>query len=150
MLRRSLRPLNTKGHISQVIGAVVDVYFQDKVPPVLTALKVDHDKLDVTLEIVQHLDRNTARCIAMETTDNLRLKTPVTNSGKQIEVPVGEGTLGRIFNVLGKAIDQRGPVQNVKQRPIHADAPTLAQQSGTDQVLDTGIKVIDLILPYCK
>lgn len=150
MLRRCFTPLNTKGHISQIIGAVVDVYFQDKVPPVLTALKVDDKAFDVTLEIVQHLDRNTARCIAMETTDNLKLKVPVVNTGKQIEVPVGEGTLGRIFNVLGKTIDQRGDLANIKYRPIHADPPTLAEQSGSDLALETGIKVIDLLLPYCK
>ena len=86
----------------------------------------------------------------MGTTDLLRLRTPVTNTGDQIKVPVGNKTLGRIFNVMGEAIDQRGPVGNKEFWPIHRTAPTLAEQSSKDEVLVTGIKVIDLILPYCK
>lgn len=86
----------------------------------------------------------------MSSTDMLRLRTPVVNTGSQITVPVGEATLGRIFNVMGDAIDQRGPVKNKERWPIHRKAPTLAEQSGKDEVLVTGIKVIDLILPYCK
>eukprot|EP01010_Urceolus_cornutus_P003184 NODE_432_length_1676_cov_422.474493_g337_i0.p1 GENE.NODE_432_length_1676_cov_422.474493_g337_i0~~NODE_432_length_1676_cov_422.474493_g337_i0.p1 ORF type:complete len:530 (-),score=162.33 NODE_432_length_1676_cov_422.474493_g337_i0:86-1618(-) len=140
------------GYVQQVIGAVVDVAFESGVPPVLTALKVEDAAagLDVTLEIVQHLDTKTCRCIAMSTTDLLRLRTPVTNTKEQIRVPVGAGTLGRIFNVLGTSIDQRGPVKVDEFWPIHRLAPSLAEQSGQDEVLETGIKVIDLILPYCK
>ena len=130
----------------------MDVHFAAGVPPVLTALSVEDlgtgDPL--TLEIVQHLDANTCRCIAMQTTDMLKLKTKVTSTGDQISVPVGRETLGRIFNVMGEAIDQRGPVNATKRQPIHAIAPKLADQSGADAVLTTGIKVIDLILPYCK
>ena len=135
----------------QVIGAVVDVHFESGVPPVLTACEVVRPGGDkVTLEIVQHLDGNTGRAIAMQTTDMLRLQEPVVDTGSQITVPVGEKTLGRIFNVMGDAIDQRGEVTSSERRPIHAKAPTLQQQSGEDAVLTTGIKVIDLILPYCK
>lgn len=138
--------------MQQIIGAVVDVTFSDSVPPVLTALTVDAKETGtmLTMEIVQHLDTKTARCICMSSTDLLRLRTPVINTGSQITVPVGDATLGRIFNVMGDAIDQRGPVKNKERWPIHRKAPTLAEQSGKDEVLVTGIKVIDLILPYCK
>ena len=141
------------GYVSQVIGAVVDVHFDEGVPPVLTALDVP-DNLGrgeaLTLEIVQHLDAHTGRCIAMQTTDLLKLKTKVVSTGGQISVPVGRETLGRIFNVLGEAIDQRGPVGEKSKFPIHAIAPKLADQAAQDAILTTGIKVIDLILPYCK
>ncbi|KAJ9455327.1 ATP synthase subunit beta [Diplonema papillatum] len=141
------------GNVVQIIGAVVDVNFPDGVPPVLSACEVHDidgrtDKL--TLEIVQHLDGYTGRCIAMQTTDLLKLQATVVDTGSQISVPVGNETLGRIFNVMGDAIDQRGPVNAKTFLPIHAKAPTLAEQSGEDEVLSTGIKVIDLILPYCK
>ena len=140
------------GYVSQVIGAVVDVYFGDGVPPVLTALAVDDVGTGepLTLEIVQHIDANTCRCIAMQTTDMLKLKTRVSSTGDQISVPVGRETLGRIFNVMGDVIDQRGPISTKKKLPIHAIAPKLSEQAGEDIVLTTGIKVIDLILPYCK
>eukprot|EP00754_Rhynchopus_humris_P023523 Rhum_TRINITY_DN14836_c1_g1::Rhum_TRINITY_DN14836_c1_g1_i6::g.122254::m.122254/K02133/ATPeF1B, ATP5B, ATP2; F-type H+-transporting ATPase subunit beta len=141
------------GYVSQIIGAVVDVYFPDGVPPVLTACEVQDiqgrsDKL--TLEVVQHLDYNTGRAIAMQTTDLLKLQSVVVDTGSQISVPVGKETLGRIFNVMGDAIDQRGDVNAKTHLPIHAKAPSLQEQSGEDAVLTTGIKVIDLILPYCK
>eukprot|EP01060_Flectonema_neradi_P001022 TRINITY_DN105_c0_g1_i1.p1 TRINITY_DN105_c0_g1~~TRINITY_DN105_c0_g1_i1.p1 ORF type:complete len:540 (+),score=143.58 TRINITY_DN105_c0_g1_i1:171-1790(+) len=141
------------GHVVQIIGAVVDVHFPEGVPPVLTACEVHgiagrDDKL--TLEIVQHLDGNTARTIAMQTTDLLTLQAEVVDTGSQISVPVGPETLGRIFNVMGDAIDQRGDVNAKMMRPIHAKSPVLSQQSAKDEVLTTGIKVIDLILPYCK
>ena len=141
------------GYVSQVIGAVVDVHFADGVPPVLSALDVAENlgrDEPLTLEIVQHLDAFTGRCIAMQTTDLLKLKTKVVSTGGQISVPVGRETLGRIFNVLGDAIDQRGPVGEKVKFPIHAIAPKLAEQAAADAVLTTGIKVIDLILPYCK
>jgi F-type H+-transporting ATPase subunit beta len=140
------------GHVQQIIGAVVDVAFEGGVPPVLTALTVDPSVTGslLTMEIVQHLDTKTARCICMGSTDMLKLRTPVANTGDQIKVPVGNKTLGRIFNIMGEAIDQRGPVGNETTWPIHRTAPTLAEQSSQDEVLVTGIKVIDLILPYCK
>eukprot|EP00759_Apiculatamorpha_spiralis_P027513 PhF_6_TR30342/c0_g1_i1/m.44456/K02133/ATPeF1B, ATP5B, ATP2; F-type H+-transporting ATPase subunit beta len=113
------------GYVSQVIGAVVDVYFTEGVPPVLTALAVESLGTDenLTLEIVQHIDANTCRCIAMQTTDMLKLKTKVTSTGDQISVPVGRETLGRIFNVMGDVIDQRGPINTKRKLPIHAIAP---------------------------
>ena len=141
------------GHVSQVIGAVVDVHFAEGVPPVLSSLIVTDDigrDESLTLEIVQHLDAHTGRCIAMQTTDLLKLKTKVVSTGGQISVPVGRETLGRIFNVLGDAIDQRGVVGEKLRMPIHAIAPKLKDQAAQDAVLTTGIKVIDLILPYCK
>jgi F-type H+-transporting ATPase subunit beta len=141
------------GHVSQVIGAVVDVHFAEGVPPVLSSLTVTDDigrDESLTLEIVQHLDAHTGRCIAMQTTDLLKLKTKVVSTGGQISVPVGRETLGRIFNVLGDAIDQRGDVGEKLRMPIHAIAPKLQDQAAEDTILSTGIKVIDLILPYCK
>jgi len=138
------------GYVQQIIGAVVDVQFESGVPPVLTALRVEEADVKITMEIVQHLDPKTARCIAMSSTDLLRLRTPVKNMGDQIRVPVGAGTLGRIFNVLGDCIDQRGPLKIDEYWPIHRKAPTLADQSSKEEALVTGIKVIDLILPYCK
>eukprot|EP00994_Dinema_validum_P005836 NODE_404_length_1735_cov_228.371293_g298_i0.p1 GENE.NODE_404_length_1735_cov_228.371293_g298_i0~~NODE_404_length_1735_cov_228.371293_g298_i0.p1 ORF type:complete len:522 (-),score=164.95 NODE_404_length_1735_cov_228.371293_g298_i0:170-1675(-) len=140
----------TTGYVQQVIGAVVDVSFETELPPVLNALHCTADGAEITLEVVQHLDPKTARCIAMSTTDMLRLRTPVTNLGRQISVPVGDVTLGRIFNVLGECIDQRGEVKPDDMWPIHRKAPTLAEQSSSEEALVTGIKVIDLILPYCK
>ena len=128
------------------------MHFPDGVPPVLTACEVynvgGQDKL--TLEIVQHLDGKTGRAIAMQTTDLLKLQATVVDTGSQISVPVGQETLGRIFNVMGDAIDERGDVNAKTFLPIHAKAPELKEQSGEDAVLTTGIKVIDLILPYCK
>lgn len=120
------------GHVSQVIGAVVDVHFAEGVPPVLTALDVVEElgrDEPLTLEIVQHLDANTGRCIAMQTTDLLKLKSKVVSTGGNIAVPVGRETLGRIFNVLGDAIDQRGEVGEKMRMPIHAEAPKLADQA---------------------
>lgn len=141
------------GHVVQIIGAVVDVHFAEGVPPVLSALDVTNipgrDE-PLKLEIVQHLDGQTARTIAMQTTDLLKLRQEAVDTGSQISVPVGKATLGRIFNVLGESIDQRGPVANDEFWPIHRRAPTLKDQSDKDEILGTGIKVIDLIEPFCK
>jgi F-type H+-transporting ATPase subunit beta len=140
-----------KGFVSQIIGAVVDCYFEDGAPPVGNALTVKDDTVDVILEVVQHLDPKTVRCIAMSTTDLLKLKMQATNTGAQISVPVGNATLGRIFNVIGDAIDQRGPLgADHKLSGIHAAAPKLADQAAEEEMLGTGIKVLDLIIPYAK
>eukprot|EP00999_Lentomonas_sp_LEN2_P002351 NODE_373_length_1572_cov_130.397924_g341_i0.p1 GENE.NODE_373_length_1572_cov_130.397924_g341_i0~~NODE_373_length_1572_cov_130.397924_g341_i0.p1 ORF type:complete len:487 (+),score=175.93 NODE_373_length_1572_cov_130.397924_g341_i0:66-1526(+) len=153
MLRRALRfaqaaaSKKPDGVIAQVIGDVVDVTF-DNIPPVLTSLKVDG--MDINLEVVQHLDNHTARCISLQVTDKLALQAGVSNTGDQLRVPVGNETLGRIFNVLGVAIDQRGDVKTKDTLPIHQQSPSLAEQASSDEALVTGIKVIDLILPYCK
>jgi len=158
---------NTKGQegfVNQVIGAVVDINFPGGVPPMLTSLDIVDETgnkekpfgrdFALTLEIVQHLDKNNARCIAMQSTDLLPLKAKAISTGTQIAVPVGPEILGRIFNVTGDQIDQRGRVfpegQEERRWPIHAVAPKLADQSSSDAILTTGIKVIDLILPYCK
>jgi len=142
------------GYVVQIIGAVVDVHFADGVPPVLSALDVENipGRLDepIKLEVVQHLDGFTGRAIAMQTTDLLKLRQEVTDTGAQISVPVGRATLGRIFNVLGEAIDERGPCANDEFWPIHRRPPTLKDQSSQDEILGTGIKVIDLIEPFCK
>jgi len=138
------------GTIAQVMGNVVDVTFPGQPPAVLTTLTTKTSDGEVILEAVQHVDQSTARCIALGSTDTLRLRAPVKDTGDQLKVPVGEGTLGRIFNVKGEAIDQRGPVKNVEMWPIHREAPTLAEQSSHDEQLATGIKIVDLILPYCK
>jgi len=139
------------GKISQIIGAVVDVEFEEGVlPPIFTALEVlGHDKR-VVLEVAQHLGDNAVRCIAMESTDGLRRGQDVSNTGKPIMIPVGKGTLGRIMNVIGEPVDERGPIVTDIKYPIHREAPTYTQQGGGQQILVTGIKVVDLLAPYAK
>ncbi|PRT56790.1 ATP synthase subunit beta, mitochondrial [Wickerhamiella sorbophila] len=140
------------GSIKAVIGAVVDVQFeQGQLPAILNALtlkKSDGEKL--VLEVAQHLGENTVRTIAMDGTEGLVRGTAVTDTGSPIMVPVGDGTLGRILNVIGEPVDDRGPVKTNVYRPIHADAPTFAEQSTSAEVLETGIKVVDLLAPYAK
>src|SRR5690606_8869692 len=140
----------TEGTVAQVIGAVVDVTFESELPPILTALETDNNGNRLVLEVAQHLGENTVRTIAMDATDGLTRGQKVTNTGAQISVPVGPETLGRILNVVGEPIDERGPV-NAKQRaPIHAKAPEFVEQSTEASILVTGIKVIDLLAPYAK
>jgi F-type H+-transporting ATPase subunit beta len=140
------------GIISQVIGAVVDVYFEKKVPPILNALEVivdtpgNHHK--VVLEVAQHLGDNTVRTIAMEATTGLWRGEKVIDTGQPISVPVGAGTLGRIINVIGEPIDERGPIKSDVYLPIHRSPPDFAHQSSATEILVTGIKVIDLLTPY--
>ncbi|HLD64304.1 MAG TPA: F0F1 ATP synthase subunit beta, partial [Candidatus Peribacteraceae bacterium] len=144
----------TQGEIVQVIGPSVDVRFaQNALPEILHALTVE-DKakgIDLTLEVAQHVGNNTVRCIALATTDGLVRGMKVINTGASITVPVGPQTLGRIFNLLGEVIDERGPLSNAKQRyPIHRPSPTFEEQLPVSAVLETGIKVIDLLAPYAK
>jgi F-type H+-transporting ATPase subunit beta len=140
-----------KGKISQIIGVVVDVHFPENLPSIYNALEI---KLPnggtLTLEVQQHLGSNTVRTIAMNTTDGLQRDTEVTDTGKPISVPVGPATLGRMFNVTGEVIDGLGVVKSTKLYPIHRSAPTFKQQSTKYEVLETGIKVIDLICPFLK
>lgn len=139
----------TKGKIVEIIGAVVDVEFpHHHVPRIYDALVVDEKGL--ILEVQQQLGDGVVRTIAMGTTDGLRRGLTVTNTEKPIMVPVGQPTLGRILNVLGEAIDERGPVQTDKYMPIHRPAPTFDEQAATQELLETGIKVIDLICPFAK
>jgi F-type H+/Na+-transporting ATPase subunit beta len=145
-----------QGNISQVLGNVVDVQFSDgSLPPILTALRVTNPAIsdksgNLVLEVEQHLGENTVRCIAMDTTDGLVRGMPVENTGAPISVPVGPGTLGRLMNVTGESIDEEGPIEGVKVMPIHRDAPPFDEQGIEVEILETGIKVIDLICPYSR
>ena len=141
---------NTVGRIAQVIGAVVDVRFDDNLPAILAALETDNNGNRLVLEVAQHLGENTVRCIAMDGTDGLTRGQEVVATGSQIRVPVGPETLGRIMNVIGEPIDERGPVGATRTAPIHADAPLFADQSTESAILVTGIKVIDLLAPYAR
>jgi F-type H+-transporting ATPase subunit beta len=140
----------TTGKISQVIGAVVDVTFENELPPILTALTTENNGSKLVLEVAQHLGENTVRTIAMDGTDGLTRGQSVTNTGAQISVPVGPKTLGRILNVVGDPIDDMGPVGSDMHAPIHAEAPPFIDQSTEAAILVTGIKVIDLLAPYAK
>jgi len=142
--------LTTNGTIAQVIGAVVDVSFESDLPAILTALETDNNGNRLVLEVAQHLGENTVRTIAMDATEGLTRGQSVTNTGRQISVPVGPMTLGRIVNVIGEPIDERGPVNAEKSAPIHAQAPAFVDQSTESAILVTGIKVIDLLAPYAR
>ncbi|MEJ0062614.1 MAG: F0F1 ATP synthase subunit beta [Alphaproteobacteria bacterium] len=141
---------NTEGRITQVTGAVVDVHFDGNLPSILSALTTKNEGRDLVMEVAQHLGENSVRCIAMDTTDGLTRGQKVSDTGAPITVPVGPETLGRILNVLGEPIDERGPVGSKKFLPIHRSAPTFAEQSTEQQILVTGIKVVDLLAPYVR
>jgi F-type H+/Na+-transporting ATPase subunit beta len=141
---------NNAGRIAQVIGAVVDVSFEGALPEILSALETTVDGRRLVLEVAQHLGESTVRTIAMDSTDGLVRGQPVTNTGAQIRVPVGPKTLGRIMNVIGEPIDERGPIGATETAPIHAEAPMFVDQSTETAILVTGIKVIDLLAPYAK
>ncbi|HAZ16443.1 MAG TPA: F0F1 ATP synthase subunit beta, partial [Candidatus Jacksonbacteria bacterium] len=141
-----------KGIITQIIGPVVDVVFSDgDVPPVYTALKVqNNDRTDVVLEVEQHLGGSEVRTVAMTSTDGLVRGAEVENTGAPISVPVGQGSLGRLFNVLGETIDNKGAVKAKESWPIHRPAPEFCEQSTKTEIFETGIKVIDLLAPFIK
>src|SRR5881394_1445191 len=145
-----------KGNIVQVIGPVVDVEFTDSksMPRIYNALEIEYEvngnPTKLTLEVQQHLGENWVRTVAMSSTEGLKRGMAVTDTGSPITVPVGEGTLGRVFNVTGDPVDDRGPVSFTKRYPIHRPAPALIEQDTTTQILETGIKVIDLICPFSK
>jgi len=141
---------NSKGKITQVIGAVVDVQFGEDLPPILNALTTDNNGKNLVLEVAQHLGENTVRAIAMDATEGLVRGQQVSDTGGPIQVPVGNGTLGRILNVTGDPVDEQGPVKSTEMRGIHGDAPDFDQQSTETEILVTGIKVIDLLAPYTK
>ena len=138
------------GRVSQVIGAVVDVTFDDHLPEILSALETDNNGNRLVLEVAQHLGENAVRTIAMDTTEGLVRGNPVTDTGAPISVPVGVGTLGRIMNVIGEPVDEAGPIPNEGLRAIHQEAPSFVDQSSEAQILVTGIKVVDLIAPYAR
>jgi F-type H+-transporting ATPase subunit beta len=146
------------GRIRQVMGAVVDVQFDGDLPPILNALETtsegtkskDNPEGRLVLEVAQHLGENTVRTIAMDATEGLVRGQKVTDTGQAIAVPVGEGTLGRIMNVIGQPVDEAGPIEANSTAPIHAQAPALVDQSTESEILVTGIKVVDLLAPYAK
>jgi len=140
----------SKGHVRQVTGAVVDVQFDEHLPPILNALETDNQGTRLVLEVAQHLGENTVRTIAMDGTDGLVRGQEVVDTGKPIAVPVGEKTLGRIMNVVGEAVDEAGPIETAETRPIHQPAPAYVDQSTESEILVTGIKVVDLLAPYAK
>ncbi len=141
---------NNVGTITQVIGAVVDVRFEGDLPPIMNALHVDNAGRPLVLEVAQHLGENTVRTIAMDTTDGLVRGAEAVDSGEPITVPVGPETLGRILNVVGEPVDERGPVTTKMRSPIHKPAPEFIDQSTEAEILVTGIKVVDLLAPYAK
>ena len=139
-----------EGKIKQVLGAVVDVSFTDQLPQILDALVVKHENKNLVLEVAQHLGENTVRTIAMDSTDGLVRGQKVVDTGNPISVPVGPETLGRILNVVGEPVDERGPLKTKLKFPIHKNAPEFTDQSTETEVLVTGIKVVDLLAPYSK
>ena len=142
--------MSKNGKIIQVIGAVVDVQFDGALPEILTALEVDNSGNKLVLEVAQHLGENSVRTIAMDSTEGLKRGDAVQNTGAPISVPVGPETLGRIINVIGQPIDQKGEVKTKEKWPIHREAPKFTDQSTETEILETGIKVIDLLAPYSK
>ena len=139
-----------QGKVIQVMGAVVDVKFENNVPAILEALEIDADGRRLVLEVAQHLGENSVRTIAMDTTEGLERGHLVKSTGKPISVPVGEETLGRIMNVIGEPVDERGPIKAKNVRGIHQPAPDFIEQSTESEMLVTGIKVVDLLCPYSK
>ena len=139
-----------QGKVVQVMGAVVDVKFDDHLPAILDALQVEQDGKKLVLEVAQHLGENSVRTIAMDTTEGLKRGQSVESTGAPISVPVGEETLGRIINVVGEPVDQKGDLKASKTRPIHQNAPEFVDQSTEKEILVTGIKVVDLLCPYSK
>ncbi|CDX45238.1 ATP synthase subunit beta, membrane-bound, F1 sector [Mesorhizobium sp. SOD10] len=138
------------GKVRQVIGAVVDVQFEDHLPAILNALETNNVGNRLVLEVAQHLGENTVRCIAMDSTEGLVRGQDVYDTGGPISVPVGPGMLGRIINVIGEPVDEAGPVDAVEMRAIHQPAPAYVDQSTEAQILVTGIKVLDLLAPYAR
>ena len=139
-----------KGHVRQVMGAVVDVQFAERLPEILNALETDNHGNRLVLEVAQHLGESTVRTIAMDSTEGLVRGQEVVDTGEPIAVPVGDETLGRIMNVVGEAVDEAGPIKTADKRPIHAPAPSYVDQSTEAEILITGIKVVDLLAPYAK
>ncbi|MDR3516967.1 MAG: F0F1 ATP synthase subunit beta [Azospirillaceae bacterium] len=143
-------PSNIVGKITQVLGAVVDVHFEGALPAILNALHAQNQGKVLVLEVAQHLGENTVRTIAMDMTDGLVRGQDVVDTGAPISVPVGPETLGRIMNVIGEPIDERGPMTTTRTSPIHRSAPDFVDQSTESQMLVTGIKVVDLLAPYAR
>jgi F-type H+/Na+-transporting ATPase subunit beta len=148
--------ITSKGRLTQVIGAVVDVEFEGNLPAILNALETTNtdprsgEKIRLVFEVAQHLGENTVRAIAMDSTEGLVRGQDVVDTGGPIRVPVGPATLGRIMNVIGEPIDEAGPISHDHMAGIHREAPTFSEQAGSAEILVTGIKVVDLLCPYTK
>src|ERR1700690_3125950 len=138
------------GRITQVIGAVVDVQFEDHLPAILNALETKNQGNRLVLEVAQHLGESTVRTVAMDSSEGLVRGQEVSDTGQPIAVPVGDGTLGRIMNVIGEPGDEAGPVPHKTTRAIHQNAPAYTEQSTEAAILITGIKVVDLLAPYAR
>jgi F-type H+-transporting ATPase subunit beta len=141
---------NNVGRITQILGAVVDVHFEGELPAILNALHAENQGKRLVLEVAQHLGEQTVRTVAMDTTDGMVRGQEVVDTGGPIMVPVGPETLGRIINVVGEPVDERGPVVTKRTLPIHRQAPAFVDQSTEADILVTGIKVVDLLAPYAK
>ena len=140
-----------KGKVAQIIGTVVDIEFPpDELPALNNAIEVDIDGSKIVLEVQQHVGNNWVRCLAMSPTDGLQRGTEAIDTGDSVKVPVGRATLGRLFNILGEPLDNLGPVQSEERWPIHRKPPSFAEQETSTQMLETGIKVIDLITPFTR
>jgi F-type H+-transporting ATPase subunit beta len=144
------KPKTSNGNIVQIVGVVVDVEFENSVPAIYNALRLELDGKTLMLEVAQHLSKNTVRAIALGPTDGLERGHEVIDTGAAISVPVGDATLGRMFNVIGEPIDGKEAPKNAKTAPIHRDPPSLADQSGKVEIFETGIKIVDLISPFTK
>jgi len=140
-----------KGIIHQIIGPVIDIKFaEDDIPELLTAIHIEHEGRTIVAEVSQHEGDDIVRCIALSSTDGLTRGMEAVNTGAPIEVPVGNAVLGRMFNVVGETIDEKGPVETNMRASIHREAPKFEEQDTTAQIFETGIKVIDLIAPYTR
>jgi F-type H+-transporting ATPase subunit beta len=148
--KRIAKGAGPKGHVRQVMGAVVDIQFEDHLPEILYALETENHGNRLVLEVAQHLGENTVRTVAMDSTEGLVRGQEVVDTGEAIAVPVGDETLGRIMNVVGEAVDEAGPIKTAEKRPIHQPAPSYVDQSTEAEILVTGIKVVDLLAPYAK
>ena len=142
---------NNKGTVIQVMGPVLDIRFpEDQLPKLLSAIRVPNGDNTIIAEVAQHVGDNVVRCIAMSSTDGLQRGVEAEDTGAPITVPVGDECLGRVFNLLGQPIDEKEPVKGAEQWPIHRSAPAYEEQEPATEILETGIKVIDLICPYAK
>src|SRR5579871_5785061 len=141
---------NNVGVVTQVMGAVVDVRFDAELPAILSALRTQNQGKALVLEVAQHLGENEVRTVAMDSTDGMTRGQEVEDTGNPITIPVGPETLGRIINVIGEPVDEGAALKSPHQMPIHRDPPTFADQATEAEILETGIKVIDLICPYAR
>ncbi len=140
-----------KGTVVQIVGPVLDIRFaDDQLPELLTAIEIPHGDNTIVAEVAQHIGDNVVRCIAMSSTDGLQRGAEAIDTGASISVPVGDECLGRVFNLLGQPIDERPPVETAERWPIHRPAPSYEEQEPATEILETGIKVVDLICPYAK